>query len=169
MCASWMSRSIAPGCGQTKTVLISLVAPMPGPGGARRTYNLRTVDLYVAEKLGVAAAVHHELANRVVAELDLFFADRRRRVGRETDEVDVLERGERVRSADLLDVALDQTGKVESRRLKVGQGRDCRGDCRRKVRQVETRDQPLRSSRHSRCKRARTDLNVRDIGLGGDA
>lgn len=108
--------------------MISMRPSSVSQRGWQPTHNSRSVHLDVSEQLRVASTLDDELPDGLVAELDLLFADRRRCVGREADEVEVLQRVEGVRTREDLRVPLNDPGKVERRGLVIGQGRDRRGD-----------------------------------------
>lgn len=89
-----------------------LVEPREGS----RTHNFGTVSSNITEQLGVRSALEDDLANHLVALLDLLFANRSRGVGRKANKVDVLKSRLGIRSNERLNVSVDEKRQIERRR-----------------------------------------------------
>lgn len=78
------------------------------------TDHLRAIRSDVTQQLCIPSTLQHQLSNHLMCDLDLFLADRARCVGRETDQIDILQRSVGVVLGERFDVPLKETGKVQA-------------------------------------------------------
>ena len=77
------------------------------------THDSSSIVLDSSKKLSVGPSLENEIPNHLVTRLDLLSTGRKRSVGGEAEEVDVLESWSRILLDEGLDVPLDETSEVE--------------------------------------------------------